>query len=326
MSPAEAIRLHESKLVVQENGYALVANSAVNPVPSAIYYWHKLWREENFGRDIDPLLKIAEKMPLYAKEGLDVKLGRSEDGQFWVVLVVTPIMKRTQELSAASEIIFIDSTSSCDASHSTLTVLLTATNAGAVPVAVLIHNSQSAECYRTAFTLLKENYPTCFGGLSYPQAFMTDNSAAEKAALQAVRPQGTQLLCFFHVAQAEWRWLTAARNNIGKEQRRSLMSAFRHDVDNNLEALFEQMRQIHAEEKGNETYRRHLLSGTKRLKRLQELKRGLGVMMAMDAALGLELRRGRCIKCSPQQLQDDVQSDKRLQASSSGTTTEWPFT
>lgn len=43
---------------------------------------------------------------------------------------MTPIMKRTQELSAASKIIFIDSTSSCDASHTTLTVLLTATNAG----------------------------------------------------------------------------------------------------------------------------------------------------------------------------------------------------
>ncbi|XP_050034843.3 uncharacterized protein [Dermacentor andersoni] len=55
---------------------------------------------------------------------------------------------------------------------------------------------------------------------------MTDNSAAEKAALQAVWPQGTQLLCFFHVAQAEWRRLTAAHNNVAKEQRRSLMSAF----------------------------------------------------------------------------------------------------
>ncbi|KAH7980227.1 hypothetical protein HPB49_013949 [Dermacentor silvarum] len=519
MSPAEAIRLHESKLVVQENGYALVANSAVNPVPSAIYYWHKLWREENFGRDIDPLLKIAEKMPLYAKEGprcLDVKLGRSEDGQFWVVLVVTPIMKRRQELSAASEIIFIDSTSSCDASHSTLTVLLTATNAGAatcccahpqLPVSRMLPH-----CIHTAKgklpNLLWRAQCKCLKNMEskYPQAFMTDNSAAEKAALQAVWPQGTQLLCFFHVAQAEWRWLTAACNNIGKEQRRSLMSAFRQimyadsteklesaiknfresshtsylsrveafldrkeeilkhahnhvpthqllydsrlkktpegaqasvvslgdncflvpsfqkngeiydvcgdigtctcragctgafckhqalvhkhfggifpncpaltitdrhelgrlalgdlcpgieffsnfcdtnevqsehgpalqqemcpananeneeradppavlgrevcptsglkqqdsqDVDNNLEALFEQMRQIHAEEKGNETYRRHLLSGTKRLKRLQEQKRGIGVMMAMDAALGLELRRGRCIKVQP---------------------------
>ncbi|KAH8010173.1 hypothetical protein HPB51_025608 [Rhipicephalus microplus] len=43
MSPAKA-RLHESKLLVQEDGYALVANSAVNPLPPAIYYWHRLWR------------------------------------------------------------------------------------------------------------------------------------------------------------------------------------------------------------------------------------------------------------------------------------------
>ncbi|KAH7948386.1 hypothetical protein HPB52_021093 [Rhipicephalus sanguineus] len=71
------------------------------------------------------------------------------------------------------------------------------------------------------------------------------------------------------------------------------------DADNNLEALFEQLRQIHAEEKGNAAYRRHLLSGTKRLRRLQEQKRGVGAMMAMDAALGLELRRGRYIKVQP---------------------------
>ncbi|XP_037564301.1 uncharacterized protein LOC119443214 [Dermacentor silvarum] len=76
---------------------------------------------------------------------------------------------------------------------------------------------------------------------------MADNSAAEKAALQAVRPQGTQLLCFFHVAQAEWRWLTAARNNIGKEQRRSLMSAFRHimyaDSTEKLESAIKNFRE-----------------------------------------------------------------------------------
>ncbi|KAL1436293.1 hypothetical protein MTO96_049806 [Rhipicephalus appendiculatus] len=236
MSPAEAIRLHESKLLVQEDGYALVANSAVNPLPPAIYYWHRLWREQNFGKNFDPLLKITEKMPLYVKHGLDVKLGRSEDGQFWVVLVATPIMRRAQQLIAARE---------------------------------------------------------C------PEAFMTDNSSEEKAALKAVWPEGKQLLCFFHVAQAEWRWLTAARHNINVEERKHFMLAFQKDADNNLEALFEQLRQIHAEEKGNAAYRRHLLSGTKRLRRLQEQKRGVGAMMAMDAALGLELRRGRYIKVQP---------------------------
>lgn len=59
-----------------------------------------------------------------------------------------------------------------------------------------------------------------------PQIFMTDNSSAEKAALQHTWPTARQLLCHFHVAQAEWRWLTAAQNNVDRDQRRQLMSAF----------------------------------------------------------------------------------------------------
>lgn len=59
-----------------------------------------------------------------------------------------------------------------------------------------------------------------------PQSFMTDNSEAEKAALQAVWPEATQLLCHFHVAQAEWRWLHASSNKISRDERRDLMTAF----------------------------------------------------------------------------------------------------
>lgn len=62
--------------------------------------------------------------------------------------------------------------------------------------------------------------------LQAPQACMTDNSAAEKAALHATWPQGIQLLCHFHVAQAEWRWLQASRNNVSRDKRRELMFAF----------------------------------------------------------------------------------------------------
>ncbi|XP_077548927.1 uncharacterized protein LOC144162321 [Haemaphysalis longicornis] len=226
MSPAEAIRLHESKLLVQEGGFTLLANAALNPLPAAVYYWHRLWRQENFGKQVDPLDKLAEKMPTYEEQGIDVRLNRTKDGASWAVLVATPIMRRAQQLHTARELIFVDSTSSCDATHATVTVLLAATSAGAVPIAVLLHNAQTAEAYATAFTLLKEAYPLCFGGLSAPGAFMTDNSAAEKAALRTTWPEGRQLLCHFHVAQAEWRWLTAARNNVEKDQRRALMTKF----------------------------------------------------------------------------------------------------
>lgn len=97
--------------------------------------------------------------------GIEVRTLNSEDGTSWAVLVVTPIMKRTQKLEASREIIFIDSTSSCDAAHSTVTVLLTATKAGAVPIGVLIHNQQTTDGYAAAFGLLRKSFPHCFGGL-----------------------------------------------------------------------------------------------------------------------------------------------------------------
>ncbi|XP_064475536.1 uncharacterized protein LOC135389412 [Ornithodoros turicata] len=136
-------------------------------------------------------------------------------------------MRRTQQLMTSREIIFIDSTSSCDGMHTTATLLLAATNAGAIPIAVLLHNSQTTEGYHIAFGLLKGAYPHCFGGQEAPNAFMTDNSSAEKDALRMVWPQATQLLCHFHVLQAEWRWLTSTKNGVPREDRQKLMSSFK---------------------------------------------------------------------------------------------------
>lgn len=71
MCPAEAIRLHESKLLVQEGGYALLANGAVNPLPSSVYYWFRLWRDQCLSKDVDPLKKLLQKMtPAYPDKGL----------------------------------------------------------------------------------------------------------------------------------------------------------------------------------------------------------------------------------------------------------------
>ncbi|XP_077486825.1 uncharacterized protein LOC144098184 [Amblyomma americanum] len=190
LTPAQAIAMHQQKLEAEDDAAEKLASGAVNP-----------------------------------SAGADVRTTRSEDGTCWAVLVVTQVMKRTQGLSAAKEIIFVDSTASCDESQSSLTVVLTATAVGAMPLAVLLHSSQSSESYKAAFGLLKLSYPTCFRGTHAPQAFMTDNSAAEKAALQATWPEGKQLLCHFHVAQAEWRWLHASRDT-SRDDKRDLMTTF----------------------------------------------------------------------------------------------------
>ncbi|KAL3175776.1 hypothetical protein MRX96_000963 [Rhipicephalus microplus] len=156
----------------------------------------------------------------------------------WVAVVVTPIMQRAQRLESAQDVIFVDSTSSCDTEGNTATVLLTATKAGAVPVAVVLHSSQTRDCYRAASQLLKEKYPTCFGNNQAPAAFMSDNSRPEKDALRDVWPSSKQLLFIFHVLQAEWCWLMSAPS-LGKEDRRNLITSFqkvpRQDLDENYE-------------------------------------------------------------------------------------------
>lgn len=76
----------------------------------------------------------------------------------WVVLVVTPLNERAQ-LKNSSEIIFMDSTSICDVSMASVTVLLTATKGGAVPIGVLVHKQQTAMAYEKGFKMLMDNFP-----------------------------------------------------------------------------------------------------------------------------------------------------------------------
>ncbi|KAH7961330.1 hypothetical protein HPB52_007935 [Rhipicephalus sanguineus] len=54
---------------------------------------------------------------------------------------------------------------------------------------------------------------------------MSDNSCPEKDALRDAWPSAKQLLCIFHVLQAEWRWLMSARS-LEKEDRHNLIASF----------------------------------------------------------------------------------------------------
>ncbi|KAL3185443.1 hypothetical protein MRX96_005466 [Rhipicephalus microplus] len=49
---------------------------------------------------------------------------------------------------------------------------------------------------------------------------------AKKADLCFTWPKSKQLLCHFHVAQAQWRWLQAYCNNVSRDERRKPMKAF----------------------------------------------------------------------------------------------------
>lgn len=166
LTPAEAIRLHESTLAVEEDAASLVqlASGAINPTKRTVYHLYEKWQHDHYGSVGDPFTKLNEKIPGYAALGADVMVNKEAGTDNWAILLATPIMKRAQLLESSSEIIFVDSTASCDTTRSTVTVMLTATAAGAVPICALLHNNQTTEGYAAAFKLLKCNYPFCFGG------------------------------------------------------------------------------------------------------------------------------------------------------------------
>lgn len=87
----------------------------------------------------------------------------------YAICVVTPIMRRAQALITSKETVFLDSTASCDTTQASVTIMLIASKAGAIPIAVLIHEDQTINGYKFAFDLLKDHHPKCFGGETVTQ-------------------------------------------------------------------------------------------------------------------------------------------------------------
>lgn len=62
--------------------------------------------------------------------------------------------------------------------------------------------------------------------LQVPAASVSGNSKAEKEAFKGAWPSARQLLCHFHILQAEWRWPTAANIQVMQDQRCPIKAAF----------------------------------------------------------------------------------------------------
>lgn len=137
-------------------------------------------------------------------------------------------MQRVHSLPAAREIVFSDSTSCCDRGGHILTFFMTPSPVGAMPLSVFITDSTTKESYAAAFSLLDE----ALGDKAFcdrrcgPEIFMTDDSDAERMALDSVWRGAILLLCIFHVAQAVWRWLWEAQHGIENCDRQPLMKDF----------------------------------------------------------------------------------------------------
>lgn len=124
-----------------------------------------------------------------------------------VFIILTPIMLRTHKHDFSHEIVFVDSSGSCDQTSSCVTFLFTASKIGALPLACILHPEQTEANYTLVFNMLKNALGfDGFGGFGYPLALMTDDSKAERNALKIVFANSTVLFCTFHLCEAFWRW------------------------------------------------------------------------------------------------------------------------
>ena len=102
-------------------------------------------------------------------------------------------------------------------------MILTHSCAGGLPLGVLITTSESTDTIKSALevfnSLLDEKAYYARGPVLGPEIIMTDDSSAERQALQAVYPESTLLLCVFHVLQAFWRFLWDSKTGVCKEDR-----------------------------------------------------------------------------------------------------------
>jgi len=167
---------------------------------------------------------LRQKQRAYAELGITLHI--QEDPL--IIVVLTPVIKRAHEQDLAGEVVFVDSSGSCDQGGSVVTFLFGASKAGELPLACVLHQEQSEPNYTAAFRAVREAArPSAFGGKGESATFMTDDSIAERRGLKSAFSAAVLLLCIFHMCQALWRWLWESSHGILKNYKKSLINLAR---------------------------------------------------------------------------------------------------
>lgn len=228
MTPASAKTYHEMHLTESSpiaHIAATLANSQINPTNRQIYHLYESWRRSQYG-DRDEI-SVIEVLKQKKQELLHLGVQIYITEKPMIVVIITPIMKRAFLEGYAEEIIFIDSSGSCDEASTCVTFMFVVTKAGAVPLATVLHNAQTESNYTMGFLAVKNALENECNKILNPKVIMTDDSAAERRSLGTVFPDARLLLCVFHVCQAMWRWIWKNEHKIQNEHRKHIMNSFR---------------------------------------------------------------------------------------------------
>ncbi|CAB4444908.1 unnamed protein product [Rhizophagus irregularis] len=232
-SPASAKYSYEDGLHLSaENDQELVellADRSKNPDYGYVVRLFQEYRKNTLGspngkKMFERLGEVVENYNLSGNGKAVLQEFDAEVGKSFILCIVTGLMCRIHEkVPQAGEICYIDASASFEPLNTSITLLYTSCAAGALPLGLFITSDELEITLEKALNLLKTILPPhAFYGRGAQvglAVFLTDDSSAERNALELCWPQGIRLLCTFHILQAFWRWIHDSKHQIKKEDR-----------------------------------------------------------------------------------------------------------
>ncbi|XP_041468587.1 uncharacterized protein LOC121418660 isoform X2 [Lytechinus variegatus] len=238
-SPSSALNVLEMDLQTDPESYILKSGdrSLCPDLQFCFRLYYKIFNQTYGASDGDQMIGDLDSKIIagYNEEAgsVCIKMEKTDEGEL-VIAICTPIMKRVHTmLKHSGELVFIDSTGNVDRHGSRVFQLLTHSNAGGLPLGVMICSNEAEKTIQAGLKLFQSVFPgnAFFGkGDRGPQIFITDDCLAERKALSSVYPDASLLLCTFHILQAVWRWLWDGKHNIEKCHRQSLFNHMKQMV------------------------------------------------------------------------------------------------
>ena len=210
-SPSSALHIYEDDLHLnatdEQEILETLADQAKNPDYDYIAKLFQKYREIALGGDNGRLMfeRLAELVQDYNNSGQGKAILQEYDahtGNAFILCIVTNLMCRVHEkVLQASELCYVDASSSFDPLNSSITLFYTSCAVGALPLGLFITSDELEITLEKAMNLFKTILPPyAFFGRGPqigPIVFLTDDSNAEHNALNLCWPIGNIIYKLF---------------------------------------------------------------------------------------------------------------------------------
>ena len=145
LTPTECAIHHASTVDIAD-----YADNSINPNKWAFYnHFHKENRAINGDLGGEQMYQKFDHLPSQFPEvNIAIQKASKEDQNDFVVAIITPLMTRVlASIPQAAEVVFVDTTSHVDLQNTSVTLLLTWTPAGALPIGVLLTDCQTERAF-----------------------------------------------------------------------------------------------------------------------------------------------------------------------------------